>query len=342
MACMHSQRKLDHLRTCLEEDVAFRSVRTGLEGIRLIHQALPELSLDAIDLSTRFLGHEMSAPLLISPMTGGTDSAEMINRNLAAAAQATGVALSVGSQRAALSDPNLVRTYQVRDVAPDVLLLANLGAVQLNYGYGLDECERAVEMIRADGLVLHLNPLQECLQHDGNTDFRGLLRKIEALCTRVSVPLIVKEVGWGLSDRVARDLVAAGVKALDVAGAGGTCWALVEKLRAGDETLRRVAETFEDWGIPTAESVRMVRSASADIPLIASGGIRTGVDVVKCLCLGADLAGLATPLLKLATVSTEAVADRLHEIAFEMRIAMLCCGVGKVEDLDPRLLTPAV
>lgn len=331
---MHSQRKLDHLRICLEEDVAFKSVGSGLERFRLIHQALPELALEDIDLSCHFLGRHLQAPLLISAMTGGTPSAEMVNRNLAAAAQAAGVAMGVGSQRAALASEDLVATYAVRDVAPDILLLANLGAVQLNYEYGVDECRQAVEMIQADALILHLNPLQECLQLGGNTNFRGLLQKIETVCSSLSVPVIAKEVGWGLSAQAALMLADVGISALDVAGAGGTCWAEVEKLRAGEDGLRRVAESFSDWGIPTADSIRWAREAVPHIPIIASGGIRTGVEVVKALCLGAKVCGMAIPLLKPATVSNGQVLDHLEEITVEIRIAMLCSGARTLGQLD--------
>jgi isopentenyl-diphosphate delta-isomerase len=338
---MHSQRKREHLKICLEEDVAFRSVRTGLEHLYLIHQALPELALEDIDLSCYFLGRHLRAPLLISAMTGGTPSAEMVNRNLAVAAQATGVAMGVGSQRAALAGEDLIATYAVRDVAPDILLLANLGAVQLNYEHGVDECRQAVEMIQADALVLHLNPLQECLQFGGNTNFRGLLRKIETVCSKLSVPVIAKEVGWGLSAQAARMLADAGISALDIAGAGGTCWAEVEKLRIGADSQRRVAESFSDWGIPTADSIRWVRETVADIPIIASGGIRTGVEVVKALCIGARICGMAMPLLKPATVSDGHVVDRLEEITLEIRIAMLCSGARTLEQLDDSRLFPA-
>ena len=331
---MHSQRKLDHLRTCLEEDVAFKGISTGLERYRIIHQALPELALDEVDLSCSFLGHELKAPLLVSAMTGGTPAAQAINRNLAIAAKRAGIAMSVGSQRAALDDPQLVSTYFVRDVAPDILLFANLGAVQLNYGYGLDECERAVEMLQADGLTLHLNPLQECLQDGGNTDFRGLLNKIKAICTNLSVPVIVKEVGWGLSAEVARALVNAGVSVLDVAGAGGTSWAEVEKFRSNRDDLRRVAESFHNWGISTVDSIRFVRESAPRVPLIASGGIRTGVDIIKALCLGANIAGIALPFLPLAADSSAHVAARLDEIILEMRIALMCSGVRTLRELD--------
>ena len=330
---MHNRRKSEHLRISLEEDVRFRSLTTGLERYRFIHRALPEISRDEIELATTLLGKELRAPLLISSMTGGTEEAAEINRNLARAAQAYGLGMGVGSQRAALEEPSLAYTYRVRDVAPDILLLANLGAVQLNYGYGIVECRRAVEMIGADALILHLNPLQEALQPEGNTDFAGLLAKIEALCRSLEVPVVVKEVGWGISEEVARLLAEAGVAAIDVAGAGGTSWSEVEMRRAGSESARRIAESFADWGIPTAESVQMARRGAPRTTIIASGGIRTGVDVAKAIALGADAAGMASPLLKPATVSAEAVGERIREVLEELRTAMFCVGARSIQEL---------
>jgi isopentenyl-diphosphate delta-isomerase len=330
---MHSQRKSDHLRICLEEETSFKGLTTGLENYRLVHQALPEMSLAEVDLSLTLLGKAMRAPLLISAMTGGTEAAAGLNRHLAQAAQSLGLAMSLGSQRAAIDDARLASTYQVRDVAPDILLLANLGAVQLNYGYGLRECQRAVDMIQADGLILHLNPLQECLQDNGNTNFSGLLTKIEAICQKLPVPVIVKEVGWGISETLARQLVEVGVGAIDVAGAGGTSWSEVEKHRASTEKLRHVAESFAEWGIPTAQSIRMVRQGAPEVTLIASGGIRNGVEAAKAIALGADAAGIATPLLKLAALSAEAVVEHLTGVAQELRIAMFCSGARNLQEL---------
>jgi isopentenyl-diphosphate delta-isomerase len=330
---MHNQRKSEHLRILLKEDVRFRNLTTGLERYHFVHQALPEINRDHIDLSTTLLDKHLSAPLIISSMTGGTEEAETINKNLATAAQIFGLGMGVGSQRAALEEPSLSHTYQVRDVAPDILLLANLGAVQLNYGYGVEHCQRAVEMIEADGLILHLNPLQEALQPEGNTNFSGLLAKIEEVCRELSVPVIVKEVGWGISEEVARRLVDAGVAAIDVAGAGGTSWSEVEMHRAVSETSRRIAAAFADWGIPTAESIQMVRRAAPEVTLIASGGIRTGVEAAKAIALGADAAALATPFLKPATVSPEAAGEKIREILEELRTAMFCVGAGNLQEL---------
>jgi isopentenyl-diphosphate delta-isomerase len=330
---MHQQRKVDHLRICLEEDVQPRNVATGLENHHFIHQALPEIDLAEVDLSSELLRKLLRAPLIISSMTGGTNEAERINFNLAQAAQEKGVAMGVGSLRAALEDPSVAHTYQVRTIAPDILLLANLGAVQLNYGYSVEECLRAVETIEADALILHLNPLQECLQPEGNTDFSALLPKIEQVCRELPVPIVVKEVGWGISKRVAEMLHKAGAAAIDVAGRGGTLWSEVERHRALDERMVNTAESFRDWGITTAESIQMVRQGAPGTTVIASGGIRTGVDVAKAMALGARAGALATPFLEPATVGPQAVIDKLEEIIEQLRIAMFCIGVTSVEEL---------
>lgn len=328
------RRKADHIRINLEEDVQFPRLTTGLERYRFIHQALPELNLDEIDLSTTLLGKRLRAPLLISSMTGGTETARTINRNLAQAAQAAGIAMGLGSQRAAIENPALASTYQVRDLAPDILLFANLGAVQLNYGYGVDQCRRAVEMVEADALILHLNALQEAVQPGGDGNWKGLLRRIEAVCRALPVPVVVKEVGWGLSERVARQLAEAGVAALDVAGAGGTSWSEVEARRAPTELHRRVASAFADWGLPTAETLLMARRGAPNLPVIASGGLRDGIDVAKCIALGAAAAGMAGPFLKAAAVSTEAVSEAITEITRVLRIAMFCAGAGSIPELQ--------
>ncbi len=323
---MISQRKADHIRINLEEDVSFGRLTTGFERLRFIHRALPELDLREIDLSTVFFGKPLNAPLLISSMTGGTEEAARINRNLAEAAQAYGIAMGLGSMRAVLEHPELLPTFQVRRYAPRILLFANLGAVQLNYGYTVDHCRRAVELVEADALILHLNPLQEALQPEGDTNFAGLLRKIEAVCRALPVPVVVKEVGWGISDAVARMLAEAGVAAIDVAGAGGTSWSQVEMHRAPDERHRQVAAAFREWGIPTVEAIRMARRGAPGLPIIASGGIRDGVEVAKAIALGASLVGMAGPFLRAAVASAEAVAETIEVITRQLRIAMFCVG----------------
>jgi len=327
------RRKADHIRINLEEDVGFDRLTTGLEHYRFVHQALPELDLAAVDLSTTAFGRPMQAPLLISSMTGGTERAHMINHCLATAAQASGIAMGLGSLRAALENPELLSSFRVRHVAPDIPLLANLGAVQLNYGITVDDCRRAVEMVGADALILHCNALQEALQPGGDTNFAGLLRRIEGVCRGLDVPVVVKEVGWGISAQVARRLVDAGVAAIDVAGAGGTSWSQVEMYRAETDVERRVAATFRDWGIPTAESIRMVRAAAGDVLIIASGGLRNGLDVAKALALGAHLGGMTQSLLRAALISTDAVLEVIQAVVTELRIAMFCIGARTLDDL---------
>jgi isopentenyl-diphosphate delta-isomerase len=329
----HKARKADHIRINLEEDVQFPRLTTGLERYRFVHQALPELDLAAVDTSIPLLGKTLAAPLLISSMTGGTEQAERINRNLAIAAQARGIAMGLGSQRTGLEVAATAESFRVRRDAPDILLLANLGAVQLNKGYGVDHCRRAVDMIGADGLILHLNPLQEVLQADGDWHWAGLLDKVAEVCRGVGVPVVVKEVGWGISADLAQRLAEAGVAVIDVAGAGGTSWSEVEYHRAPSERLRRLARAFADWGIPTAESLTAVGAAVPHLPRIASGGIRDGIDVAKCVALGASAAGLASPFLKAAVVSAEAVVDTIDFLVEELRIAMFCAGAGDLAAL---------
>lgn len=328
-----SRRKEEHLNISLGEDVQSEDITTGFEDYYFLHQALPEIDANAVELSVSLFGKQLKAPLVISPMTGGVEAARHINRNLAQAAQAMGIAMGVGSQRCAIEDPELATTYQVRDVAPDILLFANLGAVQLNYGYGVAECMKAVEMIQADALVLHLNPLHEALQPGGDTDFSGLLSKIEQICQEFPVPVIVKEIGGGISEGVAQKLTVAGVSGIDVAGAGGTSWSEVERRRARSEISGNVAAAFRHWGIPTAESISMARKGAPGLTLIASGGIRTGVDAAKAIALGADAAGIAAPFLEAASVSTEAVIQAISEVIEGLRIAMFCIGAASLSQL---------
>jgi len=320
-----STRKSDHIRINLEEDVR-SGLTTGLERYRFTHQALPEIDLEAVDLSQELFRRRLEAPILISSMTGGTPEAGQINRRLAEAAQETRVAMGLGSQRAAIDQPELASTFQVRSLAPDVLLFANLGAIQLNYRYGIDECRRAVDMIEADALILHLNALQEAVQPEGNTHFAGLLKKIEQVCRQLPVPVIAKEVGWGFSERAASMLASAGVSAIDVAGAGGTSWSQVEMHRAQSASQKRLAAAFIDWGIPTAESILNVRKAAPNLLVFASGGLRTGTDIAKCIALGAALGGMAGPFLKAASQSVEATIETIREVRREIQVCMFAAG----------------
>ena len=320
-------RKAEHIRLALEDRMQFAS--HPFERYRFAHEALPDLDFDAIDIGATFLGKRLSAPLLISCMTGGTDLAAQINEHLAEAAQSRGVALGVGSQRRALEDPGQAKTFQVRRVAPTIPLLANLGAVQLNYGYGVDDCRRVVDMIEADALVLHLNPLQEAIQPEGQRDFAGLLPKMEAVVRALPVPVIAKEVGSGISEATGRRLAAAGITILDTAGVGGTSWARIEASRANDHDL---GELFAGWGIETPESIRALRRIDG-VTIIGSGGLRSGLDVAKAISLGADLAGLAQPFLEAAVDSAEQVARRIDRVIQELKIAMFCLGTADLPTL---------
>ncbi len=326
-------RKADHLRICLDEDVQFHQTTHGLERYRFSHCCLPELDRQDIDLSTRFLGKSLGSPLLISSMTGGTEQARMINYRLAEVAQRYRLAMGVGSQRVAVENPQVSSTFAVRSVAPDILLFANLGAVQLNYSYGLDECQRVVDWLEADALILHLNPLQECVQTKGDTNFRGLLAKIAMLCERLPVPVIAKEVGNGISAQMAQKLIEAGVSAIDVAGAGGTSWARVESERATDAQQRRLGATFANWGLPTADCVTAIRAIAPQMPLIASGGLRNGLDVAKAIALGADLAGLALPFLQAASTSEAALDELVKILTAEITTVLFCTGNATLADL---------
>jgi isopentenyl-diphosphate delta-isomerase len=326
-------RKSEHIRINLEEDVR-SGLTTGLEHYHFIHEALPELNLQDIDLSQYIFNRQVKAPILISSMTGGTESAGKINRVLAEAAQITGVAMGVGSQRVALEHTEAVDSFQIRHIAPDSLLFANLGAVQLNYGYGIDECQRAVDMIEADALILHLNALQEAVQPEGDTLFSGLLSKIEKVCRVLPVPVIAKEVGWGFSARAATLLADTGVKAIDVAGAGGTSWSQVEMHRASNESQARLAAAFLDWGIPTAESILQVRQAAPELLVFASGGLRSGVDIAKCIALGASLGGMASPFLRAAVQSLDSTVLAIEELSREIQICMFATGTEAISQLS--------
>ena len=327
-------RKADHIRINLEENVQFPNTTTGLEKYRFMHEALPEINLDDVDTQVTLFGKTLNAPLLISSMTGGTEMAEQINTNLARVAQSHRIAIGLGSQRAALEDETLAESFKLRKIAPDALIFANMGVVQLNYGYTADHYQRAVDMVAADALILHFNVLQEAVQPEGDTKWAGLLDKIEAIATQINVPIIAKEVGWGFSTETVRQLVNAGVSAIDVAGAGGTSWSEVEYHRAPTAFHAQVAAAFADWGIPTADAIQYAHEAAPNTPVIASGGLRNGIDVAKCIALGAILGGMAGPFLKAAVESVEAVENFTEVVTAQLRIAMLCSGVRTVSELQ--------
>jgi isopentenyl-diphosphate delta-isomerase len=328
------ERKADHIKINLEQDV-HSGLTNGLEHYRFIHEALPDLDLEAIDTTLNLFGKKLNAPIYISSMTGGTEEAQTINQRLAEASQEMHLAMGVGSQRAALENPDLVETFSIaRKVAPDILLFANLGAIQLNYGYTINHCLRAVEMIEADAFCLHLNSLQEAIQAGGDTNFSDLARKIEEVCKKIEIPVIAKEVGWGISERTAKILAECGVAAIDVAGAGGTSWSQVEMHRAPDEFTRQLAAPFITWGIPTSNSILNVKRAAPNALIFASGGLKNGLDIAKCIALGASLGGMATPFLKAAALSTEKTVEMMKLTKRQLEVTMFACGSGMLEGLE--------
>jgi isopentenyl-diphosphate Delta-isomerase len=326
-------RKEEHLRINLEEDVK-SGISTGLERFALEHCALPEIDMSQIDTACSFLGHSLDLPLIISSMTGGSATGDAINIHLAEAAQHEKVAMGLGSQRLMLDNPNSGESYKLRKYAPDIPIFGNIGAVQLNYGCSESDCLRLVESVQANGLILHLNPLQEALQPEGETKFSGLLNKIEKVCKFLRYPVIVKEVGWGISAKIAKQLIEAGVSAIDIAGAGGTSWSQVEANRNSDQRIKRIALNFKPWGIPTVDSLIEVRKTNKTIPVIASGGILNGIEIAKCVALGSNLCGMAGRLIKAGSISTETVIEEIDEIKNELRIAMFASGAINLNALS--------
>lgn len=328
-------RKAEHIRICLERDVEFKRKTTWLEYVELIHNPLPELDFDEIKLEARFLDRLFNYPIIIEGMTGGTHEAYKINKNLAEAAAQLNIPIGVGSQKAAIHNPSLKESYRiVRDISPNIFVIGNIGGVEL-VKEGVEVAEKAVEMIEANALAIHLNSLQELIQPGGDTSFKGIMKAIERTVERLGVPVIVKEVGCGIPKEVARNLELIGVKAIDVAGAGGTNWTLIEKIRAeelGELEKKALGELFLEWGIPTAASIIEV-SSTVKIDVIGSGGIRTGLDIAKSIALGADMAGIAKPLLKPAVENANAVLDHLKKIILELRTAMYLTGCRNVDQL---------
>lgn len=327
-------RKLDHLRICTEKDI--ESGDTGFDEIRLVHKALPEIDFDKIDLRTKFLGKRLNFPIIVEGMTGGAEEALKINRDIAEISQEFGIGFGVGSQRMAIEDERFAETYKVRDIAPDILIIANLGAVQLNYGYGIEECRKAVEMIDADALALHLNPLQEAIQPEGNKNFSNLIKKINEISKKLKYPVIIKETGCGISYETAKKLK---VSAIDVAGLGGASWGIVESYR-GDEKTMFLGMTFSNWGIPTSESISCV--ARLKVPVIGSGGIRTGLDAAKAIAIGSECVGIALPILKAwKTGGKEGIRKFLDKFIEELRIAMFLTGSRDIKRLKGRYIKQA-
>lgn len=328
-------RKLDHIKICMEKNVA--AGRSGFSDIdfrdvNFVHNSLPEKDFSEIKTDCRFLGKKLGFPLMIAGMTGGTPEAYKINKNLAAAAQKFMIAMGVGSQRAAIENPKLEKTYHVRDVAPDIFLASNLGIVQFVKGYGLEHAKKAVEMIKADALALHMNALQEVIQPEGDTEWKGCLEKIKEISKGLGKPVIAKETGAGIGKDTAIAIEKAGASAIDIGGAGGTSWSLIENYRSVEKH-----NAFNDWGIPTAISLVEV-SKSVKIPVIATGGIRNGIEIAKALALGADIVGMALPFLKPASKSHEDVEKKIYSLMKELRIAMFLVGAKNLEELRKKPL----
>lgn len=327
------ERKESHVEVCLRQEVNADRLSTGLERWRFEHCALPEMALSDVDTSCAIFGKTVAAPLFVAPMTGGTEKTAEIVRNLAIAAGELNLAMSVGSQRAAVEDPSRAQYFEVRRYAPKIPVFANIGAVQLNYGYGPEHFQRAVDMIGADACFIHVNPLQECIQEGGDTNFRDLLPKIAELVRRLSVPVIVSEVGCGFSAKTLQRLRDAGVRAVCPSGGGGTSWSLVEALRAKDPARARSGVLFRNWGIPLSEAVQKARAAGPELTVMAVGGVQDGLQVAKLVALGADLCGMARQLLAPAVAGPEAALGELRQHLADLRIAMFCAGARDIEDL---------
>ena len=328
-----NERKVQHI-DIIRGDAEVDRRKYYFDDVRLKHRALPELDLAKIDTSTTFLGRKLSFPLLISCMTGGDhDLVRTININLAKAAEATGVAMGVGSQRVMFANAASRKSFELRAFAPHALLFANLGAVQLNHGFTLEHCKDAVAALQADALCLHLNPLQEAVQPEGDTNFSGLAAKIGAVAKGLGKPVIAKEIGSGISMEDAQLLLKQGVNILDIAGSGGTSWSRVEHHRRSAGSSDDIGLAFQDWGIPTPRALADLAPLRDRVTLIASGGIRSGIDMAKALALGASLCGIASPFLQPATESHEAVIAVIERLRKEFRTTMFLCGVATVDRL---------
>jgi isopentenyl-diphosphate delta-isomerase len=330
------ERKDDHIAICLKKNVQARKMSTGFEEIHLVHNALPEINLTEINMTHKIFKHKFSAPLIVESMTGGTHNGSKINIAVAAAVEELGLGMGIGSQRAALESPAVEATFSVaRKKAPNAFIMANVGAAQFAKGFGAKEAQKAVEMLEADAFLIHLNPLQEAIQPEGEPSFKGVAAMIGSIVEGLDVPVIVKEVGCGIGMAEAKRLEALGVAGIDVAGAGGTSWAAVEyfrSLKRRDQTRQRLGETFWDWGIPTAASL-IETTQVAHIPVIASGGLRSGIDLAKALALGASLTGVAFPVLDPAFHGAEEVKAKLQLLIAELRTTMFLVGADSIQKL---------
>ena len=329
-----NDRKLEHINIINADEKVDRR-KNYFDAIYLRHRALPELDLHEVDPSVTFMGKELSFPLLISSMTGGSqDVVQKINKNLAIAAQTTGVAMGVGSQRVLFTHPESRVSFDIRSYAPDALLFSNLGGVQLNYGFGVDHCRKAIDVVGADALYFHLNPLQEAVQPEGDVNFAQLTDKIAKIADMLDQPVIIKEVGAGVSLADAKLLVERNIKYIDVAGSGGTSWSRIENFRRQDEKKDDLGLLFQDWGNPTPLALKELQPLRHKITVVASGGLRSGLDMIKAVLLGASLCGLAKPFLKPAMESPEAVIEVIHRLKREFTVAMFLMGVKDFKELN--------
>jgi len=329
------KRKQRHLRISLEEDVQ-SDIGTGFEDVRLIHRAIPEMNLNEVSTETRIFNRRLSAPIIISAITGGTYEGMKINAILASIAEEMGLGIGVGSQRIAIENPSTEKTFSVvREKAPSTLVIGNLGCPQLSLGWGVSEAKCCVEMIDADALAIHMNPLQEAVQVRGDSKYRGILTKVQEVVKGIDVPVVMKETGCGIAFEEALRLEEAGVEGLDISGVGGTTWAAVEHYIAREEGKREqeaLGEALWNWGIPTAISV-VETSRSTKLKIIASGGIRTGIEIAKAIALGSDTVGIAKPFLEKAMEGSDTLRDYINQILFELRTVMFLVGAGSIEEL---------
>jgi isopentenyl-diphosphate delta-isomerase len=330
------KRKADHIKICLDQFAQAKKATAGFEDINFIHKALPEINKEKIDLSTEFLGHKLSAPLIVGAMTGGTAEAAKINSVIAETIENLQLGMGVGSQRVALEDQNLEKTFAIaRKKAPTAFLIANIGGVQLIHGYGVKEIKKAIEMIDADAVAIHLNALQEAIQPEGQTNFEGIIKRISEVTKSIDKPVIVKETGCGIALEEAKKLEGVGVKAIDVSGVGGTSFAAVEFFRTKEEKNRvqhLLGDAFWDWGIPTATSIAEI-AQEVKIPIIASGGVRSGLDVAKALAIDASLTSIAQPVLRTAVCGVKETTDLLSFLVAELKNVMFLVGAKKIKDL---------
>jgi len=337
------KRKQRHIRISLEENVK-TDVSTGFDDVTLVHRCLPEIDLAEVNTESSLFGKSLKAPLIISAITGGTRYAKDINKVLASAAEKASIGIGVGSQRIAIEKPEVVDTFSVvRETAPSALVLGNIGCPQISLGWGIEEAQKCVDMIDADALAVHMNPLQEAVQVGGDTNYRGVIEKIKAITEGLSVPVVMKETGAGIAHEEAEKLEAAGVAGLEISGVGGTSWAAVEhhiarEVGVGD--MEFLGKALWNWGIPTAVSVAET-SLNTKLKIIASGGIRSGLDMAKAIALGADAVGLALPFLAEAVKGEDELLEYIRRFILEFRTVMFLVGAKDVSDLKkvPAVLT---